>query len=401
MFRSELMVQVTYLKKSWSNSVALATYNWTLTKEHLQQWRIYHCGLKSLKKLFREVDPFLPPTGPCLYTVQQLQNCTHVNQLIEDAISLHSSVYTQTVEAGKHLCENVIESESQHQLQSELQDLQKVWERTTLLQRRNKDLVKTSVQMWSQSQEATLNILSGLDKVSHLLAQRPVEPEEEAHIQETELSLQCLSGGLRELATMRTDLSQYVAASDSALLDQQLELLHVQWEELCMKVSLRRQEIADRLNAWTIFNDKKKEFCDWLTQMENKVCHSTDLSIEEMVEKLKKDCMEEINLFSENKSHLKQLGEQLLLASDEAKQTQVCGSLQEVNQRWHNLFQHIEARWAVLWKSRRYRHKLFNPTDPSFHLHQKEGLAWAQTVPYVHRSSLMGPTFSSGLWEDP
>lgn len=56
------------------------------------------------------------------------------------------------------------------------------------------------------------------------------------------------------------------------------------------------------------------------------------------------DCMEEINLFSENKSHLKQLGEQLLLASDEAKQTQVHGSLQEVNQHWHNLFHHIEAR---------------------------------------------------------
>lgn len=54
------------------------------------------------------------------------------------------------------------------------------------------------------------------------------------------------------------------------------------------QVSQRRQEIADRLNAWTIFNDKNKEFCDWLTQMENKVCRSRELSIEEMVEKLKK-----------------------------------------------------------------------------------------------------------------
>lgn len=54
------------------------------------------------------------------------------------------------------------------------------------------------------------------------------------------------------------------------------------------QVSQRRQEIADRLNAWTIFNDKNKEFCDWLTQMENKVCRSGELSIEEMVEKLKK-----------------------------------------------------------------------------------------------------------------
>lgn len=54
------------------------------------------------------------------------------------------------------------------------------------------------------------------------------------------------------------------------------------------QVSSRKQEIADRLNAWTIFNDKNKEFCDWLTQMESKVCHGADLSIEEMVEKLKK-----------------------------------------------------------------------------------------------------------------
>ena len=54
------------------------------------------------------------------------------------------------------------------------------------------------------------------------------------------------------------------------------------------QVSLRKQEIADRLNAWIIFNEKNKELCEWLTQMENKVSHNTDLSIEEMVEKLKK-----------------------------------------------------------------------------------------------------------------
>lgn len=54
-------------------------------------------------------------------------------------------------------------------------------------------------------------------------------------------------------------------------------------------MSLRKQEIADRLNAWIIFNDKNKELCDWLTQMEKKVAHrSENLSIEEMVEKLKK-----------------------------------------------------------------------------------------------------------------
>lgn len=56
---------------------------------------------------------------------------------------------------------------------------------------------------------------------------------------------------------------------------------------LC-QVSLRKQEIADRLNAWIIFNEKNKELCEWLTHMENKVAHNSDLNIEEMVEKLKK-----------------------------------------------------------------------------------------------------------------
>lgn len=55
-------------------------------------------------------------------------------------------------------------------------------------------------------------------------------------MQEPELSLQHLANGLRELATMKTDLSQCVAAGDSALLEQQLEQLHAQWEELCTKV---------------------------------------------------------------------------------------------------------------------------------------------------------------------
>lgn len=56
-------------------------------------------------------------------------------------------------------------------------------------------------------------------------------------MQQSELALQRLAGGLRELSTMKTDLAQYVAAGDWALLERQLGQLHGQWEELCTKVS--------------------------------------------------------------------------------------------------------------------------------------------------------------------
>lgn len=67
-------------------------------------------------------------------------------------------------------------------------------------------------------------------------------------MQEAELSLQRLAGGLRELATMKTDLSQYVAASDSALLEQQLEMLHAQWDELCTKVRTKLKVFTNSLS---------------------------------------------------------------------------------------------------------------------------------------------------------
>lgn len=55
-------------------------------------------------------------------------------------------------------------------------------------------------------------------------------------MQESELSVQRLATGLRDLATMKTELSQCVTAGDSAVLEQQLQQLHIQWEELCAKV---------------------------------------------------------------------------------------------------------------------------------------------------------------------
>lgn len=55
-----------------------------------------------------------------------------------------------------------------------------------------------------------------------------------------------------------------------------------------LQVAIRKQEIEDRLNSWIVFNEKNKELCAWLVQMENKVLQTADVSIEEMIDKLQK-----------------------------------------------------------------------------------------------------------------
>uniref|UniRef100_A0A2K5XMG3 Spectrin repeat containing nuclear envelope protein 2 n=1 Tax=Mandrillus leucophaeus TaxID=9568 RepID=A0A2K5XMG3_MANLE len=155
-------------------------------------------------------------------------------------------------------------------------------------------------------------------------------------------------------------------------------------EKELIKVAIRKQEIEDRLNTWIVFNEKNKELCAWLVQMENKVLQTADISIEEMIEKLQKrvvgrekvperwECETivsghgtegscflsirkfdqgrglhiKINLFSENKLQLKQMGDQLMKASNKSRAAEIDDKLNKINDRWQHLFDVIGSSMA-------------------------------------------------------
>lgn len=60
-------------------------------------------------------------------------------------------------------------------------------------------------------------------------------------MQEDEKSLELWAGGLRDLVSMKADISQYVLPTNTVLLQGQVEELHSQWEELCLKVSKKER----------------------------------------------------------------------------------------------------------------------------------------------------------------
>lgn len=64
--------------------------------------------------------------------------------------------------------------------------------------------------------------------------------------------------------------------------------IHLLFYSKYFKVSLRRQQVSEKLNEWAVFSEKNKELCEWLTQMESKVSQNGDIVIEEMIEKLRK-----------------------------------------------------------------------------------------------------------------
>ncbi|KAK2883496.1 hypothetical protein Q8A67_017133 [Cirrhinus molitorella] len=339
----------TQLKARWQGTQQRVQQHGICLEGLMGHWQVYKVGSRRLSKLLRHIEEFLPPAGLAPCSLQQLQCSIKDFEWTEEQLQCHEELYRKTVETGRQIL-TLTDAQTQTRLQAELDVLKEMWEQSCGLVGKRKALANTITHNWKLCETGLADSALKLEEIKAKLKSPLPEKLEDlkTHMQfikEDEDSLQIWAGGLKELSTMKADVSQYVLPTDTMLLQGQVEELHSQWEELCLKVSLRKQEIADRLNAWIIFNDKNKELCDWLTQMEKKVAHrSENLSIEEMVEKLKKDCMEEINLFSENKSHLKQLGEQLLLASDKAKEAEIHGTLQDVNDRWQHLFDHIEAR---------------------------------------------------------
>lgn len=56
-------------------------------------------------------------------------------------------------------------------------------------------------------------------------------------MQELEKSLGNWTKNLKELHTMKTDLTQHILVEDVMVLEEQTEHLHRQWEDLCLRVS--------------------------------------------------------------------------------------------------------------------------------------------------------------------
>ncbi|XP_053365696.1 nesprin-1 isoform X2 [Clarias gariepinus] len=82
--------------------------------------------------------------------------------------------------------------------------------------------------------------------------------------------------------------------------------------------------------------------------MENKVSQNGDISIEEMIEKLKKDYQDELTAAQEDKQQLQQMGERLVKASHESKASEIEHKLVKVGDRWQHLLDLIGARTKKL-----------------------------------------------------
>ncbi|XP_075282973.1 nesprin-2 isoform X3 [Opisthocomus hoazin] len=347
--RTEFISKLTMLKEQWQNVTRMVQQRKNDIDGLVSQWRLFRSSLQSLSRFLADTKGFLMAVkSQGCYSPYQLRNLIHDIERNAVILQRWQAMYSLIMDVGEKL-RTVSDPETNAILQEELSQLQESWGNTQAQLEKKKMQLSSTLQSWDCYEKQTKELGSRLQELKEKVKKPlPVEHEElykaKEHIQELEQALAGWARDMKQLRTAERELAYLVMAEDMAVSWERSGQLHGQWEELCLRVSLQKQEIEDRLNAWIVFNEKSKELCSWLVQMERKVLQTADVSIEDMIDKLEKDCMEEINLFSENKLHLKQMGDQLIKASNKSQVAEIDDKLNKINDRWQHLFDVIGAR---------------------------------------------------------
>ncbi|KAM5175710.1 nesprin-2 isoform 1-T2 [Callospermophilus lateralis] len=347
--RPEFVLEFSNLTDHWQSAAQGIRQRKSDIDQLVRQWLYFTSSMEDLFRFLTNTNHMLSAVkDQDCYSLYQIRSLIHELKNKEIHFQRWQTTYALTLEAGEKLL-NTPNLEAKESMNKRIRQLQNNWKDTELHLAQMIKHLQSIIETWDQCEKKIKELKSRLQVLKAQSKDPLPELHEDLHrerelTKELEKSLTNWTQNLQELHTMKGDLTRHILSEDVMVLKEQIEHLHRQWEDLCLRVATRKQEIEDRLNSWIVFNEKNKELCAWLVQMENKVLQTADISIEEMIEKLQKDCMEEINLFSENKLQLKQMGDQLIKASSKTRAAEIDDKLNKINDRWQHLFDVIGSR---------------------------------------------------------
>lgn len=347
--RDDFSVKLALLSNQWQGVVRRAQQRRGIIDSLVRQWQNYREMAEKLLQWLQEVtrDPDVHQPGEPV-ALQQARNLLDQIQLRERVLQRQQGSYILTVEAGRSLLLSA-DAWAESTLQTELMDIQERWRHAHHRLDHQRRELQGLLKNWERCEKGINASLEKLRAFKRKLSVPLPDHHEELHSEqirckELESSVEGWTDDLTSLFLLRDSLEGVVSADDITVLQERLQLLQRQWGEVCHQLSLRRQQVSEKLNEWAVFNEKNKELCEWLTQMESKVSQNGDISIEEMIEKLRKDYQEEISVAQENKQQLQVMGERLARASQDSKAAEIQHKLSKVSERWQHLLDLIAAR---------------------------------------------------------
>ncbi|KAI8478923.1 hypothetical protein Bbelb_433440 [Branchiostoma belcheri] len=337
----DLQQRLTLLRDQWQNVLRRSDERKQVIDHRIQQWQLY----KSLR------TKVLPWMVEMKHEIVQYEftslSLERVRAMLEDVeaslkkVTAQEPTYNSLVETAVELMQ-VSDKQVEGALERELTDIQKEWNDISGSLEHKRHQLESLLQSWSDCEDDIEGCLAWLRDIKRLLTQdvpsNHDELQREMHIcKEYETAFQMTENKLTNIHGKEQQLAGSISPEDLSLLQERVRFLRKQWDEIHLQTTLRRQKVTDKLNEWSSFSDRYKELSDWLTEMEVKITHNPEVSIEDLLENLQKEYQEEMSNADDRRRVLADMGQQLLKAGNEARATEIEYKLAKMQDRWQHL----------------------------------------------------------------
>ncbi|XP_019623175.1 PREDICTED: nesprin-1-like isoform X2 [Branchiostoma belcheri] len=337
----DLQQRLTLLRDQWQNVLRRSNERKQVIDHRIQQWQLY----KSLR------TKVLPWMVEMKHEIVQYEftslSLERVRAMLEDVeaslkkVTAQEPTYNSLVETAVELMQ-VSDKQVEGALERELTDIQKEWNDISGSLEHKRHQLESLLQSWSDCEDDIEGCLAWLRDIKRLLTQdvpsNHDELQREMHIcKEYETAFQMTENKLTNIHGKEQQLAGSISPEDLSLLQERVRFLRKQWDEIHLQTTLRRQKVTDKLNEWSSFSDRYKELSDWLTEMEVKITHNPEVSIEDLLENLQKEYQEEMSNADDRRRVLADMGQQLLKAGNEARATEIEYKLAKMQDRWQHL----------------------------------------------------------------
>ncbi|XP_023932384.1 nesprin-1-like [Lingula anatina] len=350
--RQEFQRKLSMLDQQWQSVVRRTNQRKAIIDHNISHWQMYKTLREKLSNWLDEMDENLNIFEFSTATLQKIKALIEHLRATQKDLAMHESMYQRVHEAGCLLV-SISDKTTESTIRSHLTDIQQHWFQIIGKLDGRREHLEGILKQWQGCEEGIEDILAWLKEMRKALNVGLAQNYDDLQRQlqqcvEFETAFANAADKRKILLEKEHQLALVVSPDDLTILRQRIVLLTKQWDEIANQIVLRRNCIEDRLNEWTLFNDKYREMLDWLSYMEAKVSSNQEFHIEDILEKLQKDYKEEITNMQVNRDDLFAHGHRLIKSSSEVRANDIEYKISKLRDRWQRLQELVTARLKKL-----------------------------------------------------
>ncbi|CAK8680522.1 unnamed protein product [Clavelina lepadiformis] len=340
----EFTKKIANLSKQWKSVLAQARQRKDVVCQSLALWSEYNKERRGLVESIHVIDSELEKYDEKPDIIAAVKADTEILHNLTESENCANDRCTDMLDAG-HQVLAVARGDAHGRVKKEISALHTDWiEKHQHIKRLTRKLDEVARKWDDRGNRLNILIESVQDSRKTTSGRNP-EAHETLHgdmikFREREIMLEMSLEKFRYIERDVNDLADRLSRGDATSLRGRVAVVFSILKAMHADTVQQKHVIESRLSDWNDFDTAYRQVCDWMAGLEEKVSQTNEMSAEDLLETLQKDCPNSVDGSGDRRVMLNQLANKLAPSrGDEIER-----KLSKINDRWQYLEGLVRAR---------------------------------------------------------